>query len=97
MPESAKYAESIEALKADPIIKEMAQAIIIDPELAPLPIDVVLFRFAASEGTPRWAFMNHALEEYHNRGGTIPTHIGGPARAILALVKEAWRAQDQEA
>lgn len=32
-----------------------------------------------------WNFMQIALDEYHNRGGKIPTHIGGPANAIKRL------------
>jgi len=32
-----------------------------------------------------WDFMIRSLEEYQKRGGTIETHIGGPAEAIEAL------------
>lgn len=34
-----------------------------------------------------WSFMQNALALYKKRGGTIPTHIGGPAEAIERLVK----------
>jgi hypothetical protein len=33
-----------------------------------------------------WSFTTNALAEYRERGGTIVTHIGGPAAAIRALV-----------
>lgn len=34
-----------------------------------------------------WYFMTRALQTYTERGGQIPTHIGGPAEAVRRLVQ----------
>ena len=77
--ESDDYRQEVEALKADPIIQGMA---------GELPPD---FRalLASGQDFDAWAFTRGASEEYHKRGGENARSIGGPARAIQALVKEA--------
>lgn len=71
---SDDYRRTEEALYRDPIIRGMAQ----DPVLATLsPREL--------EGHE---FMVAALREYQAQGGTIGTHIGGPAAAIRRLLAE---------
>lgn len=71
------YTDTENALKADPIIKDMAGGV------SHLPMDKLIH----SDGTARHNFMMGALDEYKARGGKIPTHIGGPANAILSILK----------
>lgn len=74
--ESDKYRTTREALAKDPIIQAMAA----DMPAAMLP------KVINRHGSPTWAFMQTCLDEYHNRGGKIDTHIGGPAEVIVKLV-----------
>lgn len=90
--ESNEYKKSIERLKADPVIIAMADELM---EAGDFSIDS-LSRYEQPSGTPRMAFMTLAMNEYHDRGGKIPTHIGGPARAVLAVIKEKVDAKDKE-
>lgn len=76
--ESDDYRKTREALKADPIIRDMAGGVRDHP----------LDELQHEDGNPRWEFMSAALEEYKSRGGKIATHIGGPAEAILMILKE---------
>jgi hypothetical protein len=78
--ESEDYGKTRALLKRDPIIKAMANEI----TLTGGPVDA----FAHESGTPKFPFMKSALDEYHKRGGKVETHIGGPAEAILELLKE---------
>lgn len=78
--EAAHYGETRRALMADPIIVAMAE------ELEGLPWHKDLCH--EDRTTPRFEFMMGALDEYKRRGGTIGSHIGGPAEAILALLRE---------
>lgn len=66
---SGEYRKTVELLKQDPIIREMAE------DAAHL----------SAEELESFAFMSAALRRYHERGGKIPTHVGGPMEAILAL------------
>ena len=77
--ESDDYREEVATLREDPIIQEMA---------AELPDNWRVF--ALNEGTDqaRHAFMMNALDEYKERGGTQARSIGGPVRAIIAILKE---------
>lgn len=78
--ESDDYRKTREALMADPIIRVMAQE---------LPADWRLrFTYGGTADRPNYNFMAAALETYKERGGTINTHIGGPAEAIIALRKQ---------
>lgn len=70
---AAHYGETIAALKADPIIIEMAATI--------TKADVA----GGIHGT---GFMQAALAEYNRRGGRVNTHIGGPAEAIAEIVND---------
>jgi hypothetical protein len=76
--EASHYGETRKALAADPIIRAMADGVrhMTRPELA------------HEDGTPLYEFMSRASDEYHNRGGKIQTHIGGPAEAILIVLGE---------
>lgn len=80
---SDRYQQVEKALSEDPIIAEMAKEIQDGIEAG----HVSQSNFVHSDGsTPRWEFMQRALDEYKKRGGTIESHIGGPARAVLAIV-----------
>ena len=69
------YAATVNQLKADPIIKQMAEVI---------PAEA-LGQLTNEAGEPIWNFMQAANQEYANRGGEIEAHIGGVAEAIIAL------------
>lgn len=77
--EHPRYQEIVELLKADPIIIGMFEELRTTGEK---PSDLT-----SEEGTPLWAFMQSSLETYKKRGGQIPSHLGGPARAILQLMQ----------
>lgn len=80
---SDRYRQAEKALSEDPIIVDLAKEIREALEAS----HVELSNFVHSDGdTPRWEFMQNAAREYRTRGGTIESHIGGPARAILAVV-----------
>jgi hypothetical protein len=70
------------ALQADPIILAMAEELSNDPKLG-------LAELTREDGHPNHMFMVAALREYYVSGGSIKTHLGGPANAILALLN--WR------
>jgi len=78
--EAAHYQETRDALIKDPVIQAMAE----DME-GVLDWDSYLH----ASGRPNFNFMLGALKEYKRRGGTIQTHIGGPAESILIIVKES--------
>jgi hypothetical protein len=78
--EAEHYGQTRRALQADPIIGAMAA------ELRGMPAGQLVHE---ESGTPRHEFMMGALREYQRRGGQIGTHIGGPAEAILALLKSS--------
>lgn len=68
---SAKYRETVDALKRDPIILTMA--------------DEIRGTVSASD-LASYDFMTAALREYNARGGKISTHIGGPSEAVRELL-----------
>lgn len=72
--QAAHYGETVEALKADPIIIQMAI------EIEPLNLP--------AEELRSWNFIQRALDIYKERGGQIGTHIGGPAEAIAKTLQE---------
>lgn len=76
--EASHYQRVRDALAKDPVIVKMAEEVgtINDPE-----------GMTHDGGHPRYSFMLWSLREYRARGGTIESHIGGPAEAILALLK----------
>lgn len=76
--EAEYYGETRNALVADPIIRDMAGGV----------AHIDRHELAYDDGSPRHAFMMAALREYQGRGGTIDSHIGGPAEAVLSLLKE---------
>lgn len=76
--QAAHYGETEAALAADPIILGMA---------ADIPADTAKTML---DGDPNWRFMQAALDTYKERGGEIPTHIGGPARAVQAVLRERY-------
>jgi len=77
--ESEQYGETRKLLQADPVIQDLFLEL-------PAAIQVQL-----ADGTleDRYGFMTAALREYNRRGGTVPTHIGGPLEALEALAKSA--------
>jgi hypothetical protein len=75
---AAHYGETVEQLKADPIVHAMAAAV------AGSPRD----ELAHPDGTPRHEFMGHANAEYDLRGGRVTGHLGAVAEALLALLDE---------
>jgi hypothetical protein len=73
------YAETVAQLVNDPHIIDMAHGLMATPME-----DIV-----NPSGSPRHEFMMGALAEYNKRtgeGGGIPTHIGGPADAVLQVL-----------
>ena len=73
------YAATERALRADPIIQDMAEEIRQDRRGGADISDDLL---------ESWQFIQGALSEYRAREGTVQTHIGGPATAIRQLLKE---------
>jgi hypothetical protein len=77
------YDETVTALIMDPIIQAMVTGLVNDPSLdAKTAVHNLV--------TTGWApgFMQVALREYTARGGKVPTHIGGPAEAITAILRD---------
>lgn len=75
--EAEHYGETRARLVADPIIQQMAH------ELR----DMDVAELVHASGTPRHEFMMAALREWQTRGGDGNTHIGGPAEAILEILR----------
>jgi hypothetical protein len=73
---SAEYAETVDKLLEDRHILDMAGG------LTGEDWDGLVH----PSGQPRHEFMMAALHEYNQRGGEVPTHIGGPATALLMLL-----------
>lgn len=71
MLEAAHYTEEIERLMSDPIIVGLASEL---PDSLP------------AEHLMSYDFMRACNDEYHRRGGVHASSIGGPARAIAALI-----------
>ena len=72
--ESDDYRDEQARLMEDPLIRDMAEGI---------------RRMSLSdEELDSWAFMSSASDEYNRRGGQADS-IGGPARAIKALLKSS--------
>jgi hypothetical protein len=82
--ESDKYRDEERELKADPIIRALAAEVRegLDAEA------VTRDEFTHDSGTATFTFMQGASAEYRDRGGTKARTIGGPARAVLALLEE---------
>lgn len=83
---AAHYDVTVSALKADPIIQAMVKGLVNDPSIeAKTAVHNLI--------TTGWApgFMQVALREYQARGGKVETHIGGPAEAITAILREQAR------
>jgi hypothetical protein len=71
MIRAAHYDETIDELVKDPIIQAMA-------------VSLTLQDVQGIHGT---GFMQAALYEYGKRGGTVQSHIGGPAEALQRIVQ----------
>jgi hypothetical protein len=76
--EAESYQATREALMADPIIQAMADVV---PPLA-------VAGLSDDDGEPTWGFIRKAMDTYARLGGTVETHIGGPAEAVLMIVRE---------
>ena len=70
---AAHYDAVERALEADPVIQRMYR------ELENAGYDL--------PDLDGWDFIQAALQEYRRRGGTVQTHIGGPAAAIRHLAR----------
>lgn len=70
-----------EALKADPVIVAMYDEIFDEDKL-------ILATDGYSEAAEYLLALVSATE-YEDRGGVLPSHLGGPLDAIKALAKEA--------
>jgi hypothetical protein len=69
----AEHYEATErVLMTDPVIQDMAGA----------------FDGTESVDFNSWDFIQAALQEYNRRGGSTPTHIGGPAAAIRRIIRK---------
>jgi hypothetical protein len=82
--ESNSYAETVRKLKQDPIIRQMAA----EATGAYLRRPSEYVHTEDGGKTPRYTFMATALDTYKRRGGLIEGHMGGPARAIIEIIKE---------
>lgn len=76
--ESGEYQREVEALKADPIVRQMALEIKGD-----VPMNEI----------DSHNFMGAANAEYRSRGGHLNQTIGGVARAIKSLLIDWEREQ----
>jgi hypothetical protein len=76
--EADHYRREVVALENDPIIRAMAEEM---PEGLNTP-DIT-----HDDGSPNFNFMMAASHEYNARGGTQASSIGGPAKAILRVLK----------
>jgi len=83
---AAHYDQTVKALMADPIIRDMVGGLVNDQNPAAKAAVHNLITDGWDSG-----FMVPALREYTARGGKIETHIGGPAEAITALLREQAR------
>jgi hypothetical protein len=90
--EAEHYQKTRDALKKDPVILAMVAEIQRDMNynsfMAMFTHNGTRRRTDEGDG-PTFDFMGRALDEYKKRGGTIGSHIGGPAEAIIALMQEA--------
>jgi hypothetical protein len=86
--ESEDYEQTRQALVKDQHIIDMANELM---EFGHHPIEELVHQ---ESETPRHEFMMTALREYHSRAGdnSIETHIGGPAEAVIRLMKERQQA-----
>lgn len=82
--ESDDYRKTREALKADPIIQAMAAEI---QQKFNLNAAMAAFTHGEPNFQPNFNFMSRCLDEYKARGGTIGSHIGGPAQAIVMILR----------
>lgn len=82
--ESDSYRDEKRELKADPIIRALAAEVREGLDAGAVTMD----EFTHESGAPVYVFMLGASEEYRKRGGKDAHSIGGPARAILALLGE---------
>lgn len=83
--EAEHYQATRDALKADPIIGRLVAELRIPMRAGALKFSDI----EHGEGGPRHDFMMASLREYQDRGGQVGGHIGGPAEAILALLRVA--------
>ena len=83
---AAHYDETVKALMADPIIRDMVGGLVNDQSIEAKTA-------VHNLRTTGWApgFMQVALREYTARGGKVETHIGGPAEAITLILREQAR------
>jgi hypothetical protein len=68
--ESDDYRAEVDALTRDPIILDMVETV----------------RSVSADERQSWGFISAASGEYQRRGGTNARSIGGPARAINAVI-----------
>ncbi len=74
--EADHYREEEANLMLDPIIQQMA---------AEIPKKLIKNGKVKLDS---WDFIKSSLDEYHERGGKNAKSIGGPARAITALLED---------
>lgn len=82
--ESPQYEETRQTLMKDRHIIEMAA------ELKSAPGNWNWDELVHESGSPKNGFMMASLEEYRNRAGADAqhSHIGGPAEAIIRILKD---------
>jgi hypothetical protein len=83
--EAAHYEEARRKLAADPIIRKMYEDLPDDLRRA----------VAYEEVEDRSSLMTMALREYNDRGGEVPTHIGGPLEALEIVAREDYPTCEQ--
>ena len=74
--EDTSYGETRKALFVDPLITAMAVEI----------ADAIKAGHLTRADLDEWSFTVAALRQYNERGGTVDTHIGGPAEVIRTII-----------
>lgn len=80
--------DEITVLMHDPLIVNMAKALLMFT-----PMRDQVRKWPTTTGSDSgevvipWQFMLRANQEYHKHGGTQAKTIGGPAKAVVALVR----------
>lgn len=95
--EGDRYRAEQVALRTDPIIREMAREILRDYErdFGERGYEDAMDRLVNEQGEVRWDFTRAASDEYRNRDGKLATSIGGPGKAVVAVLKELHAAASE--
>jgi hypothetical protein len=90
--EGEGYGSTRDKLRADPVIAHLTTSLRMQMHDEGMTLDDLAHPGADGApgmGGPRHQFMLAALRAYGRFGGTVLTHIGGPAEVILELLRAA--------